>query len=159
MTQKYKVYINNEAKFVTENWEEFCSEYKLIEAAGGLVFNCEKKVLMIFRNGKWDLPKGKLELGELIEECAIREVEEECGIYELQIENKLIDTYHTYILNSIKVLKKIYWFRMKTEFCGDLTPQMEEGITKVEWCNKEEVKKRLENSFANIKDVIYISDL
>ena len=58
MTQKYKVYINNEAKFVTENWEEFCSEYTLIEAAGGLVLNCEKKALMIFRNGKWDLPKG-----------------------------------------------------------------------------------------------------
>ena len=79
----------------------------MIEAAGGLVYNSDKKALMIFRNGKWDLPKGKIELGELIEECAIREVEEECGIYDLQIENKLIDTYHTYVLNSIKVLKKI----------------------------------------------------
>lgn len=157
--QKYKVYINNEAKFVTENWAEFCSQYTLIEAAGGLVFNCEKKALMIFRNGKWDLPKGKLELGELIEECAIREVEEECGIQELQIDNKLIDTYHTYVLNNTKVLKKTYWFKMRTDFTGDLRPQIEEGITKVEWCNKQEVNKRLENSFENIKDVIYISDL
>ena len=98
-------------------------------------------------------------MGELIEECAIREVEEECGIQELQIENKLIDTYHTYVLNNTKVLKKTYWFKMKTDFCGDLTPQMHEGITKVEWCNKQEVNKRLENSFANIKDVIHISDL
>lgn len=153
MTQKYKVYINNEAKFVTENWEEFCSEYTLIEAAGGLVFNPENKVLMIFRNGKWDLPKGKLESGELIEECAIREVEEECGVLELEIESVLSETYHTYNLNGEDILKKTIWFRMNTVFCGDLIPQIEEGITEVKWCSEKEVTENLENSYPNIIDI------
>ena len=85
MSQKYKVFINNKAKVITDNWEEFCSKLTLIKAAGGLVYNQENKLLMIFRNGKWDLPKGKLEEGESIENCAIREVEEECGISNLQI--------------------------------------------------------------------------
>ena len=76
MTQKYKVYINNETNIVTENWSDFCSNYKIIEAAGGLVFNDKNKILMIFRNGKWDLPKGKLEIGEQIQDGAIREVKE-----------------------------------------------------------------------------------
>ena len=76
--QKYKVYTNRECKIITDNWEAFCSKHTLIEAAGGLVYNIENQLLMIFRNNKWDLPKGKLEVGENIQECAIREVEEEC---------------------------------------------------------------------------------
>ena len=154
MTQKYKVYINNKAKIVTESWNDFCSNYKIIEAAGGLVFNDNNKILLIFRNGKWDLPKGKLEKGEQIEECAIREVKEECGINELQIEKKLIETYHTYNLNGIKILKKTYWFLMKTSFKFPFTPQFDEGITKVEWCNEENLYKYLKNSYMNIRDVI-----
>ena len=109
---------------------------------------------MIFRNGKWDLPKGKLNIGEQIEEGAIREVKEECGINELQIEKKLIDTYHTYNLNGLKILKKTFWFLMKTSFKFPLTPQLEEGITKVKWCNEENVSKYLKNSYGNIIDVI-----
>ena len=69
----------------------------MVEAAGGLVFNKDGDILMIFRNGKWDLPKGKLEIGESIEECAIREVEEECGISGLIIEKKIKDTYNIYV--------------------------------------------------------------
>ena len=72
----------------------------MVEAAGGLVFNKDGGILMIFRNGKWDLPKGKLEIGESVEECAIREVQEECGVSGLIIENKIKDTYHTYILEE-----------------------------------------------------------
>ena len=83
--QKYKVYINNSPEIITENWESFCANYMLIEAAGGLVYNAKDQLLMIFRNGKWDLPKGKLEVGENIEQCAMREVEEECGISGLTI--------------------------------------------------------------------------
>ena len=92
--QKYKVYINNKLKIITDNWESFCAGYKLIEAAGGLVYNDKNQILMIFRNGKWDLPKGKLEVGENIEQCAIREVEEECGVSGLTITQQLQKTYH-----------------------------------------------------------------
>ena len=92
MSQKYKVYINNEPKIITDNWEIFCADYLLIEAAGGLVYNNECQLLMIFRNNKWDLPKGKLEQNENTKECAIREVEEECGISGLSFLNALQDT-------------------------------------------------------------------
>ena len=153
MTQKYKVYINNEVKLVEENWNDFCSRFTLIEAAGGLVSNQENKVLMIFRNGKWDLPKGKLELGESIESCAIREVEEECGVSGLEICNKLLDTFHTYDLQGEKILKKTYWYKMSCSFSGDLIPQTEEGITEVCWVDMESVKDKLSNSYSNIKDV------
>ena len=151
--QKYKVYINNSLEIITENWESFCAGYKLIEAAGGLVYNDANQLLMIFRNGKWDLPKGKLEVGENIEQCLIREVEEECGISELTITRKLQETYHTYEINGQKILKRTYWFEIKSSFNGNLLPQTKEGITKVEWVNEEGVAKKLEDSYGNIKEL------
>ncbi|MDC3306153.1 NUDIX domain-containing protein [Flavobacteriales bacterium] len=154
MPQKYKVYINNSLEIITDNWENFCDKFTLIEAAGGLVYNYENQLLMIFRNGKWDLPKGKLEEGENIKECAIREVEEECGISGLSISRPLQDTYHVYELNAQKILKRTYWFEMKTDFKGNLTPQTEEGITKVCWVNKEDIAQKLENSFGNIIELL-----
>jgi len=154
MTQKYKVYINNKPKIITDNLESFCSAYKLIKAAGGVAYNNQNQILMIFRNGKWDLPKGKLEIDEDIKTCAIREVEEECGIIGLQITQKLIDTYHTYELKGEKILKRTFWFKMKTNFNGSLKPQTEEGITEVCWVNKEDISKRLNNSFENIKQLL-----
>ena len=126
----------------------------MIEAAGGLVFNKDGDILMIFRNGKWDLPKGKLEIGESVEECAIREVEEECGISGLIIENKIKDTYHTYVLERENILKKIYWYKMRTNFDGELVPQIEEGITKVSWVEKDQISEKLTNSYGNISDVL-----
>jgi len=108
---------------------------------------------MIFRNGKWDLPKGKLEVGENIEQCAIREVEEECGISGLKIMKQLQETYHTYGINEQKILKRTYWFEMKTDFKGGLLPQTEEGITKVDWVDKQDIVEKLENSYGNIKEL------
>ena len=154
MSQKYKVYINNETNIVTENWSDFCANYKIIEAAGGLVFNDKNKILMIFRNGKWDLPKGKIELGELTKDAAIREVEEECGIDNLQIDSKLINTYHTYNLNGVNILKKTYWFKMITSTNKSPKPQINEGITKVEWCDNIRVSICMRNTYATIKDVL-----
>ena len=154
MPQKYKVYINNEPKIITDNWEIFCADYSLIEAAGGLVYNDECQLLMIFRNNKWDLPKGKLELNENIKECAIREVQEECGISGLSILNALQDTYHTYELNGEKILKRTYWFAMHTDFKGSLVPQIEEGITKVVWVDEQNIAEKLDNSFGNIKELL-----
>ena len=153
MTQKYKVYINNEVKIVEENWEDFCSGFTLIEAAGGIVFNQENKVLMIFRNGKWDLPKGKLESGEKVEQTAIREVEEECGVVGLKICSKLLNTLHTYEINEESILKKTYWYKMSCSFVGELTPQTEEGITEVCWVEMDDAKEKLNNSYSNIMDV------
>ena len=141
MPQKYKVYINNEPKIITDNWEIFCADYSLIEAAGGLVYNNECQLLMIFRNNKWDLPKGKLEQNENIKECAIREVQEECGASGLRIINALQDTYHIYEINGIKILKRTYWFSMHTDSKCSLEPQIEEGITKVVWVDKENIAK------------------
>ena len=126
----------------------------MIEAAGGLVFNKDGDILMIFRNGKWDLPKGKLEIGESIEECAIREVEEECGIVGLDIIEKLLETYHTYNMDGEEVLKKTYWYKMKTDYSAKLIPQLEEGITKVSWVDKDQISKKLKNSYGNISDVL-----
>ena len=154
MSQKYKVFINNKVKVITDSWEEFCSKHTLIKAAGGLVYNQEDKLLMIFRNGKWDLPKGKLEQGESIENCAIREVEEECGISNLQITEKLIDTYHIYKYKGKKILKRTFWFKMKSNFDGNLIPQTEEGIMKVVWIERHQIQEKLKNSYANIKALL-----
>ena len=154
MTQKYKVYINNKSKIITDNWENFCAGYKLIKAAGGVVYNGNNQLLMIFRNGKWDLPKGKLQIDEDIKTCAIREVEEECGVTGLHITQKLLDTYHTYELKGEKILKRTYWFAMKTNFKGNLVPQIEEGVTEVVWVDKKDIAEKLENSFANINELL-----
>ena len=126
----------------------------MIEAAGGLVFNKDGDILMIFRNGKWDLPKGKLEIGESVEECAIREVEEECSIYGLDITEKLLETYHTYNLSGKEILKRTYWYKMNTDFNGELIPQIEEGITKVSWVSKDKISEKLTNSYGNISDIL-----
>ena len=109
---------------------------------------------MIFRNGKWDLPKGKLELNEDIKKCALREVEEECGVKNLVIIKKIKDTYHTYSINDKQILKKTTWFLMKTNFLGNLSPQVSEGITNVVWLNNNQVEQKLKNTYGNIKDVL-----
>ena len=152
--QKYKVYINNEYKEVTDNWDEFCSKYTFVEAAGGVVYNSINQLLMIFRNQKWDLPKGKLEDNEKISQCAIREVQEECGVRNLQIISQLQNTYHIYDLNGESILKCTYWFKMRTNFTDKLIPQISEGITNVEWINKRNIAEKLENSYGNIRDVL-----
>ncbi len=151
--QKYKVYTNNKVKIVEENWQGFCSKFIMVKAAGGLVFNKDGAILMIFRNGKWDLPKGKLEIGESVEECAIREVKEECGVSGLEIESELLKTYHTYNINDSDILKNTYWFLMTTKSEQKLTPQTEEGITDVKWCSEKEVEDNLNNSYPSIIDI------
>ena len=136
-------------------FETFQEYFKIIKAAGGVVNNINDEKLFIFRLGKWDLPKGKIESGEQIEEAAIREIEEECGISELSINRKLGDTFHIYQLNDSWILKQTYWFEMKTSFKGGLVPQQEEGITKVEWLTNEKIKdKVLNNTYASIKELL-----
>ncbi len=131
--------------------EKFSSKIPIVVAAGGLVTNPKGKVLFIYRNDKWDLPKGKLDKGESIEKAAIREVEEETGVSGLYIEKYLKTTYHIFKRNGEYRLKKVFWFEMVTEFEGELVPQEKEGITKVKWKGKKKIKKALLNSYQNIK--------
>ena len=121
------------------------------KAGGGLVYNKKGEVLFIYRNGKWDLPKGGCDKGEEIEDCSIREVEEETGVRQLTITNRLQKTYHIFKRNGVYRLKITHWFEMKTDFDGELIPQANEGIEKVAWLNPEEIKVALQNSYENIK--------
>jgi len=121
------------------------------KAGGGLVYNAKNQVLFIFRNGKWDLPKGGIEKGEEIEDTAMREVEEETGVGNLVVTNKLQKTYHIFKRNGLLKLKVTHWFEMRTTFEGIPEGQAEEGIEKVAWLNPEEIQEALKNSYENIK--------
>ncbi len=132
------------------SWESFKEHFKVIVAAGGLVLNEAKEFLFIFRGNKWDLPKGRIEKGEQIEETAIREVEEECGVTNLQLSHFLITTYHIFFQNKESRLKETHWYEMKTSLQEKLTPQLEEGITIAEFKNEVATKQALENTYANI---------
>lgn len=132
----------------------FSSAFKVIEAAGGLVKNTKGEYLFIFRNGKWDLPKGKIEKGESVKDAAIREVEEECGIGKLKIVKELESTYHTYELDGKSILKHTYWFEMFCEDESRLVPQAEEGITEVKWLSKNDLQQVCDNTYESIKEVL-----
>ncbi len=121
------------------------------KAGGGFVYNKKGEVLFIFRNGKWDLPKGGIEKGEDIEATAMREVEEETGVNQLRITNKLQKTYHIFKRNGKYKLKITHWFEMQSDFEGTPHGQIEEGIEKVAWLNPEQIKEALTNSYENIK--------
>lgn len=121
------------------------------KAGGGLVYNDLGQVLFIYRNGKWDLPKGGIEKNETIEEAAMREVTEETGVGKLKILDKLPKTYHVFKRNGSFKLKVTHWFKMQSKHTGKLLGQLEEGIEKVAWLNPEEIPDALENSYENIK--------
>ncbi|MFN8153569.1 MAG: NUDIX domain-containing protein [Bacteroidia bacterium] len=135
---------------IDRTWKNFCSLYEVLEAAGGLVLNKTHHLLMIFRNSKWDLPKGKIESGEEPDTAAIREVYEECGIGYLKLLKQVQTTFHTYPFKDHQVLKKTYWFLMSTDDDEAPIPQTEEGITEVKWMNRAEVKSAMRNSYASI---------
>ncbi|WCM41860.1 NUDIX domain-containing protein [Flavobacterium sp. CBA20B-1] len=129
------------------------------KAGGGLVENDKKQVLFIFRNGKWDLPKGGIEKNETIEQTSIREVEEETGCKNLKINKRLEKTFHIFKRNGEYRLKITYWFLMNTKYKGNLHGQIEEGIEKVVWVDKKDIPELLKNSYQNIKllfnDTVY----
>lgn len=131
--------------------KKFTKNIPLVVAAGGVVTNKEGKVLFIYRNNKWDLPKGKLDKGETIEECALREVMEETGVKGLKIENFLKTTYHVFKNRGTYKLKEVHWFAMKTSYKGKLKGEKKEGIVRVKWKGPKKIKKALQNSYTNIK--------
>ncbi len=134
-----------------EMMKKLKSKIPVEKAGGGLVYNDKNEVLFIFRNKKWDLPKGGIEKGEEIEDTAIREVEEETGVKGLKIIRKLPKTYHIFKRNGRYKLKITHWFEMRTSFNENLIGQVEEGIEKVEWKTPKEIQVALTNSYENIK--------
>lgn len=134
--------------------EKFLKLLPNVIAGGGKVYNDRGEVLFIFRNDKWDLPKGKAERREPIDQAALREVEEETGVKDLKITKPLEMTYHIFKRNGRYKIKVTYWFEMHTSYDGKLIPQENEGITKVKWLNKKQTAKALENSYANIRALV-----
>lgn len=122
-----------------------------VEAAGGMVKNNNNQYLLIYRNGKWDLPKGHLEKKEMIVDGALREVSEETGVLNLISKSILPTTYHIYKKNSQYRLKKTYWFLMTSSYEGKLEPQANENIEKAIWKNKTEIKNLMENMYPNVR--------
>ena len=145
--QKASLYYPDEKAILKKMKEKI----PVCKAGGGLVYNKKGEVLFIFRNGKWDLPKGGIEKGEEIEETAMREVEEETGVGKLAISRKLQKTYHVFKRNGKYKLKVTHWFEMHTDYVGIPKPQENEGIEKAVWLKPEEIKEALKNSFENIK--------
>ena len=141
-------------KSVDHLFARFIANKIIIEAAGGMIINEYDKLLMIFRRGQWDMPKGKLDDGESIEECALREVEEETGLHSLKLEQKLQITYHTYSIGNQVVIKPSHWYLM--HFLGNETPipQKEEEITEIRWVDKNEASSLLNLMFPSIREMV-----
>ena len=131
-------------------------EKTTIKAGGGLVLNDTGKLLMIYRRGKWDLPKGKLDEGETIEACAVREVMEETGLTDVEIGNLVEISYHDYYDRFLKeeVIKETYWYLMKAKGEQVITPQTEEDITEIKWVMGEELEACLADSYDNVVEVV-----
>ncbi|MDR0711277.1 MAG: NUDIX domain-containing protein [Prevotellaceae bacterium] len=149
---------NKELQIYESEWADFSGRYLQVEAAGGLVKNGKGEYLMIFRNGRWDLPKGKREEGESMEQTAIREVMEECGIDAPTLQGLLTVTYHTYTLQGVDILKHTCWYAMTcAEKPGKLQPQLEEGVEAVAFVPPEKVADCVAAGYPSIKEVFVAS--
>ncbi|PIE50362.1 MAG: NUDIX hydrolase [Flavobacteriales bacterium] len=138
-----------------EIWKAFKKLFKNIDAGGGIVSNNKNEILFIKRLGRWDLPKGKKEKGEQIEQTSVREVAEETGIDKLKIRDFIGCTYHAYKTKKNEVLKTTYWYDMFHDGNQKGTPQQEEGITEIDWKSKKQIKKEvIPNTFNNIQLIL-----
>jgi 8-oxo-dGTP pyrophosphatase MutT (NUDIX family) len=134
--------------------KEFFRKFTLVKAGGGLVMNTNNDVLLIYRRGKWDLPKGKLDKGETLEDCAVREVMEETGLKKLALESPLLITYHTYHEGTKFVLKESHWYTMKVNEDQKLVPQTEEDIVEIKWVKPGDLKNYYKDTFPSVVDVL-----
>ncbi len=134
--------------------KKFFDHFHLIEAAGGVVQNNHQELLFIFRKGKWDLPKGKMENKETPGTCAEREIEEETGVKQLTLKNKITETYHVYEDFRKHILKITHWFYFTCDNNQVLEPQLEEDITEIKWIETKNINSPLLNTYQTIKDVL-----
>jgi 8-oxo-dGTP pyrophosphatase MutT (NUDIX family) len=148
-----KVYTEQEVKILDDNDEQL-KQFHPIHAAGGVVINEKGQLLLIFRRGHWDLPKGKLEDNEPLELCAERESKEETGLKDLVLQKFLLTTYHTYVDKKKLVIKDTHWFLFKTPGVPVLYPQKEEDILKAEWVDEKDLATYTSNAFLLIKEVL-----
>ena len=139
---------------VRQLWRDFKSLYFYIKAGGGLVINPFGKVLLIFRRGVWDLPKGKQDPGETLAQTALREVREETGIADLKIVEKLGNGYHCYMMSKQRTLKRTRWYLMSTQNSSQLVLQKAEGIQDAAWFDPREIPKLNMPMYNNIRDVL-----
>lgn len=141
-------------------FEAICAQFTPINAGGGVVQNSNGEYLLIYRNGFWDLPKGKQEEGEDIAVTALREVEEECGISNLEQGELICITHHTYHMNGAHMLKHTYWYNMKFNGdCSAVVPQLEEGISRCEWIAAEKLPEYLKDTYPSIRKVFEAAEL
>lgn len=154
LIMKYPAYLYFYHRDLEELFHQFQSKFISIIAAGGLVINASRELLVIYRNGKWDLPKGKVEEKEEIDLAAIREVQEECGLTHIEILNSFGRTYHLYDFNAQSYFKTTHWFLMETMHAEALIPQLEEGIEEAKWTSKDNLDFVFQNTFSNIKELI-----
>lgn len=138
----------------------FIPAFRLIQAGGGVVVR-NSKLLFIFRNEKWDLPKGKIDDGETPEQAAIREVSEECGITGHSIVRQLPSTFHIYqspYKNDFGkwILKKTFWFEMSYSGTENGTPETGENITEIRWFEREKLGEIMKNTYKNLEEIIKI---
>jgi 8-oxo-dGTP pyrophosphatase MutT (NUDIX family) len=139
---------------IEQLWRDFKSVYYYIRAGGGLVINPFGKVLLIFRRGVWDLPKGKQDPGETLAQTALREVREETGLPDLKIIEKMTNGYHCYLMSKQRTLKRTRWYLMQTQSPDQLILQKEEGIQDAAWFDPKELPKLNMPMYNNIRDVL-----
>lgn len=137
-----------------ETFQNFLEDFTVIQAAGGLVFNKEGQLLVIHRNGQWDMPKGKIEKHEDQRAAALREVMEETGINMINISEKVGTTYHAYFEDDATMLKETHWYFMNASGKSKLKPQEEEGISEVKWANQEWFKSPEFVTYKSIHDIV-----
>ena len=154
MSEQYPltIYHNNHPVTIQneQEWTRFAQEFRLIHAAGGIVTNENDEILLIFRYGCWDFPKGKVEEGEDWETAAVREVEEETGLHDITLQYPHPNTYHTYILHDTPILKITHWYAMQAP-AQSLVPQTEEDISQAVWVARPQVAERLRDSYLSLR--------
>ncbi len=148
-----------ENKSADELTQRLLAMFHPIDAAGGLAYSENGSVLMIFRRGKWDLPKGKLDEGESIEECALREVSEETGLQTLTLDEKICDTYHIYTQKKEQILKRTAWYKMIGSSKDQLAPQTDEGILEAVWVMEKDIASYAAGSYEAVREVLRLAGL